>query len=573
MPKIIRINMRTGAISQSTLSGKDCILGGRRLTSKIVAEEVLPSCHPLGRHNKLAMSCGPLGGTLVSSVNRLSCGAKSPLTGGIKESNAGGECAYMMGQLGIRALIFEDKPETAGSWHILRVSSQTVELLPAADLAGLGVFEKSRRLFERYGKDVALTLIGPVAERLLPSGGITNTDPDGMPTRYNGRGGLGAVMASKGLLGVVFHARSGPREEYADKAAFIAYNREVARLITATPQTAEVFRKYGTSAMMTNTNTIGALPTRNFSLGTFEGFPKISAETMYETILARGGVGTPSHACMKGCLICCSNVYPSEDGKSVMCSPMEYETMGLIGANLDIADLDAIARINNRCNDLGIDTIELGAALGVAMDAGVLPFGDVGAVEKALQEIADGTPFGRVLASGAAITGTVFGCLRVPVVKNQAMPAYDPRAVKGLGVTYATSPQGADHTAGNTVRAAVKHHLKDGQVDCSKNTQTAFTLMDSLGLCLMLGAAVKDLNLILDLVAARYGIRADLDELKAQARKTILLEREFNLRAGISPAQDHLPEFFQEEINPSVQGVFDIGSEELQEVFASWPCG
>jgi len=246
---------------------------------------------------------------------------------------------------------------------------------------------------------------------------------------------------------------------------------------------------------------------------------------------------------------------------------MEYETMGLMGANLDIADLDAIARINNRCNDLGIDTIELGVALGVAMDAGVLPFGDVAAVEKALQEIADGTPFGRVLASGAAVTGTVFGCLRVPVTKNQAIPAYDPRAIKGLGVTYATSPQGADHTAGNTARAQLKQHLKDGQVTASKGAQEASTLMDCLGMCVLLGAAVKDFNLILQLVAARYGVEFELDAVKDTVKKTLRLEKEFNLRAGIGPAQDRLPEFFMEEENPSSQSVFDISDEELQEVF------
>ena len=565
MPEIMRINMRSGLIRREPLRNEDLILGGRRLTSRIIAEEVPPTCHALGRRNKLVMACGPLGGTLVSSVNRLSCGAKSPLTGGIKESNAGGVTAYMMGRLGIRALVFEDRPEKSGLWRILRLSPQGAELLPADDLAGLGVFEKSERLFARFGKKAGLTLIGPVAERLLSSGGITNTDPDGMPSRYNGRGGLGAVMASKGLLGVVFSTQSAPREKYADAARFAALNREVARLVNTTPQTAEIFRKYGTSAMMTSTNTLGALPTRNFSLGNFQGFSKINAETIYETIIARGGVGTPSHACMTGCLICCSNVYPSADGKDVLCSPIEYETLGLMGSNLDIDELDAIARINHTCNDLGIDTIELGAALGVAMEAGVLPFGDVAAVEKALLEIAEGTPFGRVLASGANITGAVFGCLRVPAVKNQALPAYDPRAIKGLGVTYATSPQGADHTAGNTARAAIKHHLKDGQTDCSKGAQTGAMLMDSLGLCLMLGGAVKDLNLILDLVAARYGIRPDLDTLREEARKDLLMERDFNLRAGISPMQDQLPEFFYEEVNPSMQSAFDLSCEEMRE--------
>ncbi|MCL1985967.1 MAG: aldehyde ferredoxin oxidoreductase [Betaproteobacteria bacterium] len=566
MPEIMRINMHSGFVRREPLGGEDLILGGRRLTSKIIAEEVPPACHALGRHNKLVMACGPLGGTLVSSVNRLSCGAKSPLTGGIKESNAGGVTAYMMGRLGIRALIFEDKPEKNGVWRILRISPQGAELLPADELAGLGVFEKSERLFARHGKKAGLTLIGPVAERLLSAGGITNTDPEGMPSRYNGRGGLGAVMASKGLLGIVFSAQSAPREKYADAGRFAELNREVAKLVNTTPQTAEIFRKYGTSAMMTNTNALGALPTRNFSLGNFQEFSKINAETMYETIVARGGVGEPSHACMKGCLIRCSNVYPSADGKQVLCSPMEYETLGLMGSNLDIDDLDAIARINHKCNDLGVDTIELGAALGVAMEAGVLPFGDVSAVEKALQDVADGTPFGRVLASGASVTGIVFGCLRVPAVKNQAIPAYDPRAMKGLGVTYSTSPQGADHTAGNTARAAVKHHLKDGQAACSKGAQVGAMLADSLGLCLMLGGAVKNLNLILDLVAARYGIRPDLEKLLEEARKSLQMERDFNLRAGIGPMQDQLPEFFYEEVNPSMQSAFDLSCEEMQEV-------
>ncbi|WP_027188698.1 aldehyde ferredoxin oxidoreductase C-terminal domain-containing protein [Desulfovibrio cuneatus] len=567
MVAILRVNMRTGAMQRKPLQGKALIMGGRRLTSEIVAQEVPPLCHPLGKHNKLVLACGPLGGTLVSSVNRLSIGAKSPLTGGIKESNAGGVTAYLMGRLGLRAIVLEDKPQTSGQWRILHITAACANLIPANDLAGLGVFKKAEILHERYGKDCGLTLIGPVAERLLPSAGITNTDPDAMPSRYNGRGGLGAVMASKGILAIVFDAKEATKEVLHDAKVFSALSRQVAELINTTPQTAEIFRKYGTSAMMATTNAIGALPTRNFSLGSFNGFEKINADALYNNIVQRGGVGSPSHACMKGCLIKCSNVYPSADGKQVLCSPMEYETMGLMGSNLDIDDLDAIARLNNVCNDLGIDTIELGAALGIAMETGVLPFGDVQATENALEEIRQGTVFGRVLAAGAAVTGIVLGSLRVPVVKNQALPAYDPRSIKGLGVTYATSTQGADHTAGNTARAPIPQHLKDHQVETSKNAQRGFTLMDSLGFCLMLGGAVKDLNLMLDLVHARYGVRVSLEEVQKAAANTLQQEREFNLKAGLSEAHDTLPEFFYEEVNPTNQAVFDISQKEMQEVF------
>ena len=568
MPDILRVNMRTQAIRRESFPSECLILGGRRLTSEIVAKEVPARCHPLGRHNKLVFACGPLAGTLVSSVNRLSVGAKSPLTGGIKESNAGGITAYMMGRLGLRAIVLEDTPEKAGGWHLLHISAEGAKLIPADDLAGAGVFKKTEILHAKFGKDCGLTLVGPVAEMLLPSAGITNTDPDGMPSRYNGRGGLGAVMASKGVLAVVFDIQNASKETYADAQAFTAHNRTVANLINTTPQTAEVFRKYGTAAMMGTTNAIGALPTRNFSQGSFSGFEKINADALHSTITQRGGVGNVSHACMKGCLIRCSNVYPSEDGSNVLCSPMEYETLGLMGSNLDIDSLDAIARMNNTCNDLGVDTIELGAALGVAMEAGVLPFGDAVAVERLLEDIREGKPLGRILASGAAITGVAFGCVRVPVVKNQAMPAYDPRAVKGLGVTYSTSTQGADHTAGNTVRAAIPQHLKEGQIETSKNSQLGATIMDSLGLCLMLGGAVKDLSLILDLVEARYGVRFTLEQLKKDAQHTLQQERAFNIAAGLSEAHDVLPEYFYEETLVPSGAKFDIGQTEMQQLFS-----
>ena len=569
MPAIIRINLETGSVSRREQEKDDLLLGGRRLTGSIIAAEVPPECEPLSGRNKLVLACGPLAGTLVSSANRLSIGAKSPLTGGIKESNAGGMTGYLMGRLGIRAVVLEGRPG-APHWTLIRISADGVELLPGDPYVGLWLFEKARQLFERFGPKVGMTLIGRAGERLQFSAGITNTDPDGEPSRYNGRGGLGAVMGSKGVQGIVYDASAAPKETFVDRAAFMEANREVARRINANPQTSQVYRQYGTAAMMDATSAMGALPTRNFSTGFFEGYEKINAEAMHRTILERGGEGATSHACMVGCLVKCSNIFPDRDGKKV-CSPIEYENLGLLGSNLGIDDLDTIALLNRMCNDFGYDTIETGAAIGVAMNAGLAAFGDREAALRLMREVGEGTPLGRVLGSGAGITGKVFGCLRVPVAKNQAMPAYDPRAIKGVGVTYAVSPQGADHTSGNTVKSPVKQHLKDGQETVSRNAQVGFTVMDNLGLCILASGGIGDLGVVADLLKARWGVETTPEWLRREAWETVLLERGFNRRAGLTPAHDRLPEFFEEEINPANGQVFDVPEDTLRRVYDEPP--
>ena len=569
MPAIIRINLETGSVSRREQEKDDLLLGGRRLTGSIIAAEVPPECEPLSGRNKLVLACGPLAGTLVSSANRLSIGAKSPLTGGIKESNAGGMTGYLMGRLGIRAVVLEGRPG-APHWTLIRISADGVELLPGDPYVGLGLFEKAHQLFERFGPKVGMTLIGRAGERLQFSAGITNTDPDGEPSRYNGRGGLGAVMGSKGVQGIVYDASAAPKETFVDRAAFMEANREVARRINANPQTSQVYRQYGTAAMMDATSAMGALPTRNFSTGFFEGYEKINAEAMHRTILERGGEGATSHACMVGCLVKCSNIFPDRDGKKV-CSPIEYENLGLLGSNLGIDDLDTIALLNRMCNDFGYDTIETGAAIGVAMNAGLAAFGDREAALRLMREVGEGTPLGRVLGSGAGITGKVFGCLRVPVAKNQAMPAYDPRAIKGVGVTYAVSPQGADHTSGNTVKSPVKQHLKDGQETVSRNAQVGFTVMDNLGLCILASGGIGDLGVVADLLKARWGVETTPEWLRREAWETVLLERGFNRRAGLTPAHDRLPEFFEEEINPANGQVFDVPEDTLRRVYDEPP--
>lgn len=559
---VVRVNMNSLEAIIEKLPEKYLMLSGRSLTSKVVSEEVDPAADPLGPGNRLVFACGLLAGTGLSSANRLSAGAKSPLTGGIKESNAGGMAAFRMARLGIRAIIIEGEPPGDGR-YILVVDRQGPRLEEAGWISMAGVYEKTSKILSKYGGRVAVLLIGPSGERLQLSSGIAVNDPGGNPGRYCGRGGLGAVMGSKGLLAVVLDDSGVSIEKPVRAEEFNSRVKAVSNWIKENPLTAEVYNKYGTAAMLSNTNALGGLPTRNFSTGTFEGANKIDGYAVYNTIVSRGGDGTPTHACMPGCRIKCSNVFPGSDGRCLV-SPLEYETIAMVGANCGIEDLDAIARINYLCNDYGVDTIEVGCALAVVMESGSIPFGDAEAAVRAVEEIGKDSLLGKIIASGAVTAGRVLGVKRVPAVKGQGIPGYDPRSIKGTGVTYITSPMGADHTAGSTARASIKHHLKEGQVELSRMVQLWCSLMDSLGLCIFLGTAIKDRRVLADLVSHRLGRDVTLEDLMEIARETMEVEREFNRRAGITEVHDRLPEFFYHEVNPVNGSVFDIYSEDLE---------
>jgi aldehyde:ferredoxin oxidoreductase len=288
---------------------------------------------------------------------------------------------------------------------------------------------------------------------------------------------------------------------------------------------------------------------------------------MRDTIIERGGDGEPTHACMPGCTIRCSNNYADLDGHSIV-SPLEYETIGLMGSNLGIDDLDKIAQLNWIVNDMGLDSIEIGAALGVAAKAGLMQFGDNLRALQLLDEIKQNTPLGRLLGSGATITGKVLGIEQIPAVKGQAMSAYEPRAIKGTGVTYATSPQGADHTSGLTIRAKINHLDPEGQADISRTAQINMAGYDTLGACIFasFGFAAAP-ETIRDLLNARYGWNVGSDILQMLGRESLKLEREFNRRAGFTKEDDRLPEWMTREVLPPHNAVFDVSETDLDGLF------
>jgi aldehyde:ferredoxin oxidoreductase len=570
--QVWRIDVKSQTLQRQEVPESWAHLGGRGLLTRILLDEVPATCDPLGPQNKLIFAPGLLVGHMLSSCDRISVGAKSPLTGGIKESNAGGTTGLQLALLGIKVLIIEGQPGD-GDWWVLHLSSQGAHFEEAeftaenpAGLIGLGVYESARRLRQRYGDKVAMALIGPGGEMRMASAGIQNLDKERVPSRICGRGGMGAVMGAKGLKAIVIDAHAGSKPPIKYPERFRQAQKDYTAALMAHPQTA-VYRDYGTAAMANMCNGFGALPTRNFSTGQFEGVEAISGEHMRELLLERGGDSETTHACMPGCTIRCSNIYGGADGKTIV-SPLEYETIGLMGSNLGIADLDAVAQMSWLVNDLGLDTIEVGAAMGVAAEGGLMAFGDKERAFQLLDEIRQGTDTGCMLGAGAGATGKALGVERVPVVKNQAMSSYEPRAIKGTGVTFATSPQGADHTCGLTIRAKINHLDPKGQAELSRTAQINMAGYDTLGACIFAGFGFATApQTISELLNARYGWEVGTDILQVLGRETLSLEREFNRRAGFTAADDRLPAWMTREPLPPHNAIFDVPEEDLDGVF------
>ena len=560
-----RVNTREKTFSREAFPQSWERLGGRGLIARILLDEVPPMCEPLGPHNKLIFAPGLLVGHMLSSCDRISVGGKSPLTGGVKEANAGGTTGLHLAFLGIKALLIEGKPED-NTWQVLFISKDGVKFESAEGMVGLGVFDSSKKIIEKYGEKIALAVIGQSGEMQLSSAGIQNLDKENLPSRIAARGGLGAVMGSKKIKAIIIDAKDSQKPPIVHPDEYRAAQKVFTKALMEHPQTA-VYRDYGTAAMVRMSNGFGGLPTRDFSDGQFESVETISGEYMREVIIKRDGEGEPTHACMPGCTIRCSNNYPDADGKSLV-SPLEYETIGLMGSNLGIGDLDVVAKLNWLANDLGLDSIETGAALGVAAKAGLMKFGDGERAMQLLSEIKQNTPLGRLLGSGATVTGKVLGVEQVPAVKGQAMSAYEPRAIKGTGVTYATSPQGADHTSGLTIRAKINHLDPNGQAALSRTVQINMAGYDTLGACIFTGVGFASApETIKDLLNSRYGWDVKDDILQVLGRESLKLEHEFNKRAGFTNADDRLPEWMTREALPPNNAVFDVSAEDLDDLF------
>ncbi len=566
--KIYRVNMATLVTSNEPVPDNWMGLGGRGLTSTIIAEEVVPTCHPLGGKNKLVIAPGLLSGTVAANSGRLSIGAKSPLTGTIKEANAGGSAAQMLARLGCKAIIIEGQPAT-DTWYTLTVSENEITISEEKELIGKGNFDVVNVIEKRTGEKHGIITIGPAGEMKLTAANISIKDPDSH-LRSCGRGGLGAVMGSKRVKCIIIEP-TDTKVEIADPEKFKTANRTFTKALVDNP-ISQALGTYGTNVLVNIINEAGALPTRNFTCGQFDGHEEISGETMHDIIVEREG--KPKHNCHKGCVIQCSQIYNDKD-KKYKTSGFEYESIWAMGADCCVDNLDFIAEADHLMDDIGIDSIETSVAMGVAMEGGLLDFGDGATICKILREdVAKGTPLGRIIGCGAGSVGRAFGVTRVPVVKNQAIPAYDPRAIKGIGITYATSTQGADHTMGYTIATnilgvggSLDPLSHEGQVELSRNLQIATAAIDSTGMCLFIAFAALDdencLPALVDMINARFGADLTADDVTNLGISILKTERAFNEAAGFTNKDDRLPEFFYEEPVAPHNVVWDIPDEEL----------
>jgi aldehyde:ferredoxin oxidoreductase len=575
MDKILRFNM--GAEGGPKVSevpvGAYAGLGGRAMTSAIVSKEVPPTCHPLSEDNKLVIAPGMLSGSTAAMSGRLSVGCKSPLTGGIKEANAGGQVSQVLARLGYAAIVLEGKPKDDTLYKIF-INKDGIKMAPDNSLKMLPNYDLVEKMKTEYGNKIACISIGPAGETKLTAASIACTDMELRPTRHAGRGGVGAVMGSKGVKVIVLDDTGKTMRAPKDPEKFKDATQRWVKGLQTHPVTSQGLPAYGTNVLTNVLNEAGGYPTYNFRQGRFDGAAKISGETLAELEASRGGLAT--HGCHRGCVIRCSGVFNDKDGHFITKQP-EYETVWAHGGDCGIDSLDVIAQLDFLDDNYGLDTIEMGATIGVAMEAGLLKFGDGQGAINLIKEVGQGTPLGRILGSGAAVTGKVFGVERVPVVKGQAMPAYDPRAVQGIGVTYATSPMGADHTAGYAVTANVLNvggqvdPLKPaGQVELSRNLQIATAAVDATGMCLFVAFAVLDqpetFQALLDMLNAFYGLALTADDVTALGKSILKNERDFNLKAGLTAQQDRLPDFFKKEALAPHNVTFQVKDEELDQV-------
>ena len=568
MVKLLRINMKTKQYKFEELKPDYTMLAGRALTGRILLDEVEPTCHPLESKNKIIFANGLFVGSTFPCPGRLSVGAKSPLTGGIKESNVGGLAATRMSHLGLRAIIIEEIPEETDLF-VLVISKGKVEFVKSPELKGLGNYETVAKLIAKWGDKIATLSIGPVGEMLLAAASVAASDLSGRPSRHAGRGGLGAVLGSKKIKALILLRPDEPeREPIKNLEEFNRLTRDFNKILIPKKKMLTI---YGTAGLIAVSNEIGGLPTKNFRFGCFDRVAEINGERMYNNIISRHG--NPTESCLPGCVIRCSNVYVDQEGNYIT-SGLEYETIALNGSNLLIDDLDKIAQIDRTYDDIGLDSIEMGNAMAVAMEAGLLEWGDADGVLALLQEIREGTIKGKLIASGSTTAGKILGVTRVPQCKGQGFAAYDPRVFKALGVTYATSPMGADHTSGPAIAGRTgwdpqKNYGElsetEGKVELSRELQIMIALCDSFGICYFVGPDRWVMEHVVKALKAKYEWDFSFEKLTQYGKKVLLNEYEFNARAGIVQL-NRLPSFFYEEKLPPTNKKLDFKPEQLQKV-------
>ncbi len=562
--KVLRVNLTRGSCEPEALNMDWArnYLGQRGLASKYLAEEMDPKVDPLSPENLMIMATGPLTGTMASTGGRYSVITKSPLTGAIACSNSGGFIGAEIKNAGWDMIIFEGR---ASEPVYLYLENDKAELLPAADLWGKSVWEADAEL-HRMHQDPLLRIatIGRSAEQGCLYAGVIND-----LHRAAGRSGVGTVMASKNLKAVAVRGTLGVGN-IRDPGAFMAATEAGKKVLAENAVTGSGLPQYGTQVLMNVINEIGAMPTRNMREVQFEGAEKISGEAMNEPRESDGKPNLVTNAACFGCTIACGRISTVDQGHyTIKNKPeywgasggLEYEAAWALGCDTGVDDIDALTYANFICNEDGFDPISFGSTLAAAMElyemgvltsehtGGVeLKFGSAKALTTMVELTAKGEGFGREIGMGSKRLCDKYGHPDLSMtVKGQEFPAYDPRGVQGMGLTYATSNRGACHLRSYTISSEVLGIPEktdplaiDGKPELVKAFQDVTAAVDSSGLCLFTTFAWTLEDIAPQIESACEGDWS-VEALVEAGERIWNLERKFNMDAGLTGKDDTLP--------------------------------
>ncbi len=553
--RLIYVNMTDLSVDIRPYPAEWKLLGGRALSAKILLAECDPTCDPLGPDNVLVLAPGVLSGSSAPTSGRLSVGCKSPLTNGIKEANAGGNPGQHLMKLGYRAIVVTGQPRERDRRWGLEVDVNGVRLKPADEYKGMWNYALTKKLLANYPKTASVISIGPAGELMLAGASVACTDQskDRNPARHAARGGPGAIMGSKCLKWVLVDPGHAKAITPVDEKGFTTLSKSFSKSYLAS-QTYQMF-KYGTSAVVPTANMLYTFPYKNRTEGRNPEFEKLDGANIVKSFESRGG---GMHACLTGCIVRCSNIVHDKDG-NYLTSALEFETLTLLGSCCAINDWEAVGELDRLCDELGLDTIETGAAIAVLMDSGGMAWGDAAGAKALLQRIASGDPVALAVANGAAAVGRLRKHARVPVVKGQALPAWDPRPLKAAGVTYATSAMGADHTAGLVIDPKI---AGADAARASQQVQIVNAVTDSSGFCMFLSA---DMDSVRQFYSLYYGQPVSREQIADIGWQCLEDEWEFNRRAGFTEADDDLPDCMRNEgVGKAGELVFNVSAADIR---------
>lgn len=545
--KLIRVDMTDQSVSIDDFPEEWKLQGGRGLSAKILLNECDPTCDPLGPENVLVMAPGVLSGTTAPTSGRISIGGKSPLTNGIKEANAGGNPGQHLMKLGYRAIIVRGQPADPNKRYGLEVVPDGVKIVEADEYKGMWNYALCEKLLGNYPKSASAISIGPAGEMKMSGASVACTDQnkERRPARHAARGGLGAVMGAKGLKWVVVDpGKSKPRGP-ADSKAFAGKNKQYSKEYLAGPQ----MFKTGTSSVVPVANMLNTFVYKNRTEGQSPDVQSLDGARINESFETRGG---EMHNCMTGCIVSCSNIVHDAEG-NYKTSALEFETLTLLGSNCAVQSWEDVADLDRLCDELGLDTIETGAALAVLMDAGKMEWGDAEGMKQLLEKLPEGGEVARAVGDGASAVGKLTGHKRIPVVRGQSIPAWDPRPLKATGVSYASGAMGADHTAGLIVNPGLP---PEEYARASQECQIVNAVCDSSGFCQFLQPSLDDIR---EYYKIFYGNEISRDEIADMGWECMQDEWTFNERAGFTAEDDVLPPCMVDEgIGPDNSLKFDV---------------